>query len=784
MKKRILYAIVLAITATLMLTLVAACGNESDGDNDMPEYVFVPEFISIPEGISFISGMAQAGDNVFIIAPFWDEAESTTRLYSLNLTTNEVTELTEYTQPVLPASAPQGAQMSTSATLSTDHEGNLWALETGSMFHFDVPDDFDGEEHETWQFYQELGPVNVLRMLDVNTGAEVKSLNMEAFAASGGVNAFEFDSDGNVYILAHIVDHDDMSGFGSVRSVIFVLDSNTDPLFRIELDGWGERLIRLSDGSVGHFGFVQDADFTGRNELQPINLSTQSFDESIPLPTNASRVFSGNEQFDLLFLDNATLYGIDFSGEEPEVEFILNLTDSDIISTGGGGDIIMLADGRVLTIAEQWGAQGNWSFEIVVLSKTPSRDLPERGIITMATMWMSPELQSAVVNFNRTSTTHRINVTDYSQFNTEDDWNAGLTRLTTEIISGRVPDILDVQQLPIRQYASRGLLLDLNELIASDPELSRDDFVEGVFEAAEMDGRLFQVFPSFSVRTLAGHPSVLGPTPGWNMEEFRAVLAANPNADIPMGQWISRSSFLHSLIIFNMDQFVDWVAGEAFFDTGDFAELLEFAATFPTDEEMFSGAEMGFMESESDLIAQGRQIVTEMSISDLSWMNFQFGQFGGELVFKGFPTEHGNGSSIMPQGALSITTSASDVDGAWSFVRTVLTEGFQNDGFGLPTNRAVFDRNAQRAMEMEGSSGAISWGMGRTETFELEAITRDQIEQIIELIRSASGTIGWDQVLVDIITEGADDFFGGRGSAQDAARVIQSRVTTYIHEQG
>jgi hypothetical protein len=87
-------------------------------------------------------------------------------------------------------------------------------------------------------------------------------------------------------------------------------------------------------------------------------------------------------------------------------------------------------------------------------------------------------------------------------------------------------------------------------------------------------------------------------------------------------------------------------------------------------------------------------------------------------------------------------------------------------------------------MEMEGSSGAISWGMGRMETFELEAITQAQIDQIIELIRSTYGTIGWDQVLLDIIREGADDFFGGRGSAQHAARVIQSRVTTYIHEQG
>ena len=777
MKKKVLRVVALTIAAALMLTLVAACRNESGEDGGMPDYVFVPEFISMPAGISFISNMVYTGENVFFMTPSWDEEtfEHTNRLYMLDLNTNELSELVNYSPPSIPSNAPQDAQMSTHAIIGADADGNLWVFESGSMFHFNIPDDFDGEDYETWQFHESLGSVNILRMLD-STGAEVTSLNLETLAI-GGVNSFEFDSDGNMYIIAH----GDTPEFGSFQSAIVVLDPNKNPLFTITLDGWGERLLRLSDGSVAYFGFVQDGDFSGRHELQPINLSTRGFDESIPLPDNAWRLFPGNEQFDVLFMDNTTLFGIDFSAEEPEAELILNLVDSDIMSPGSN-DVAMLSDGRILTSAEQRGAQGDLAFEIVLLSRTPSSDIPEREIITLATMWMSPELQSAVVGFNRTSTTHRISVTDYAQFNTEEDWTAGLTRLTTEIISGRVPDILDVQQLPIRQYASRGLLVDLNELIASDPELSRDLFVEGVFEAAEMDGRLYQVFPSFTIRTLAGHPSVLGPEPGWNMAEFRAVLQANPNADRPMGSWLTRNSFLQSVIIFNMDQYVDWVAGEAFFDTGEFAELLEFAALFPAENDMTE--DMMFMESESELIAQGRQIVLEMSISDLRWMNFQFAQFGGELVFKGFPTEHRNGHSIMPTSGLSITTSASDVAGAWSFVRTFLTEEFQNGVWGLPTHRAAFDRNAQEALEAEGGGGTISWGLGRMETFELTDITQAQIDQVVELIRLAPGIFGWDEVLNNIITEGADDFFSGRGSAQDAARIIQSRVTTYIHEQG
>jgi len=44
--------------------------------------------------------------------------------------------------------------------------------------------------------------------------------------------------------------------------------------------------------------------------------------------------------------------------------------------------------------------------------------------------------------------------------------------------------------------------------------------------------------------TIIGNPDVLGNAPGWNMDEFLAVLKENPGADIPMGAW----SFIRSLM--------------------------------------------------------------------------------------------------------------------------------------------------------------------------------------------------------------------------------------------
>ena len=80
----------------------------------------------------------------------------------------------------------------------------------------------------------------------------------------------------------------------------------------------------------------------------------------------------------------------------------------------------------------------------------------------MAVMYLDYNTQNAVIKFNRASKDVRIELIDYSQYNNEKDWSAGLTKLTTEIMAGNMPDIISVsEQIPYRQLAAKGLLEDL-----------------------------------------------------------------------------------------------------------------------------------------------------------------------------------------------------------------------------------------------------------------------------------------------------------------------------------
>jgi len=639
-------------------------------------------------------------------------------------------------------------------SIFVDKTGNIWIAERGEFFNF--PDGFEEDDWERWNARTIVKEFKRVRKLD-STGADVLSFDIGQIAAGKDwfhISAFTVDDDGNIYI------GDD--------STIYVFNSEGAILFNIDVD-WVENFINMEDGSVAHAAWGN----RGRT-LSKIDVAAKAFAESIDLPNNANNVYAGNDEFSLLFSDGIGLYGIE--AESGDVSLLLNWVDSDM-TTDGLGNITFMPDGRILITSQTWNNEGS-IHELIYLTKTPYSELPERIVLTLATFHLDWNIRNVLVQFNRTSTTHRINVTDYSEFNTEDDWQAGITRLSAEIISGNIPDILDVSNLPFNHYAAKGLLMDLYSLIDADPVLNRSDFMESALRATEINGELNKVFPFFSIGTMLGNPSIVGSHPGWNMDEFIAVLAANPGADYPLGQGLTKENLLQALFMFNMGEYVDWNAGTVSFDSSGFISLLEFANTLPDDYDWDNE-----YISEPELISSGRQIITAASFNNFDDYQMYRALYGGEIVFKGLPAESRNGYSLITNSSFAITNNCKDVDGAWEFLRTFLLEDWQreNSWYGIPVHKGAFDKMLSDAMsEDEHGASSIGWNGF---TIELEPLTQADADQIMSLIGSVSGLVGQDEAIWNIISESAASYFSGQTSVQDAVRVIQNRASTYIAEQ-
>jgi len=369
-------------------------------------------------------------------------------------------------------------------------------------------------------------------------------------------------------------------------------------------------------------------------------------------------------------------------------------------------------------------------------------------------------------------------VVDYSTFNTNDNHTEGLTKLYTELISGRIPDILDMTNLPVEIYAARGLLVDLNPFLDNDPDIRRGDLMDGVLRAAETDGALYRIFSGFTISTVIGHPSVVGDYPGWSIAEFRDVINSNPQADFPMGTSFSRESFLKSMLEHNIEQFVDLEAGVTRFESREFIELLELASIFPSDRDTYVSTYV----EENEMIQSGRQIMMHLNLGGFTAFRSRRSHMGGEVVLKGFPAENINSNKINIHNTVAITVGCEDKDGAWEFVRMFLTEEFQREIFmwRFPINRNMFQELLTEAMDPE---SAWYSGIGSLEHLVLvEELSQNEADEITAFIDSITGTVELDSVLWNIISESASELFNGQRTAEDAARIIQSRVARYVAE--
>jgi len=267
---------------------------------------------------------------------------------------------------------------------------------------------------------------------------------------------------------------------------------------------------------------------------------------------------------------------------------------------------------------------------------------------------------------------------------------------------------------------------------------------------------------------------VLGEYPGWTIEEFIAVLDANPQADIPFGSGVTKQDFLFRLLFLNLYEYVDMDSRTADFNNRDFIKLLELINTFPSEDDDFLYDPL----LNRELKSEGRQIMDTLSarVQDLGT---QRESFGGDIVFKGWPTADRSGHRFISHDGVAITTHADDKDGAWEFVRTLLMEEHQRDFFwGFPINKAVFNERMLEDME------PLSY-MHNGVTITVEP-TQEDADEIVALINSTTKITahGSDVQLGNIIIESATDFFDGHITAEDAARIIQSRVSIFLAEQG
>ena len=834
----------LALAALLVMSLFAGCSKNSDTpggktdssgsliDQTKPaattaKYAYQADYLDLqlPENVQYVNTMCTAGTTIFLTAYVQgDEIVQTdpdtgdTWLYytqelvllSVDPDTGACTQLPNLQLPTVPEDCEGNVDC---YNMAGSDDGTLWMLVNVYAARYDLPADFDPNTMNKYD-YPSTDMSTAYLMHVAADGSTIANVDLsvtddgtdEEDGMGSNISSFAVDAAGNLYVTDY--------------NYIYVLDAEGKLLFKIDDSQYSGSLCRLQPNQVGILwynyatGTAESTDENGQFFI-PVDLETKTWGEKIKMPANVWNVYPGDDAYDFYYKNNDNIYGYTFASDTKDKLVDWMACDVDTSNMYDSG---MLSDGRVVGMTQDWSSD-TAAYQLIVLHRIDASEVKEKTVLTLACMGLDWSLRSKIVEYNKSNDQYRIQVVDYSEYATDDDYNAGITKLTTEIISGSVPDLFLTSSLPIDKYAAKGVVADLYTFMDGGSGLSRDYFVPQVLKAIEKDGKLYELPTKFSVETAYALSSIVDQYDTWNVAAVQDAMAQLQEGATVFSTGWTKSSVLNNCLTRNLAAFVDWTTGKCTFDSEAFQQLLAFCNSFPDDSTSDDGiaysseaATVDTMddpvwESDATRILSGKQLMATTSFYSFEDYIYNIYPVKDKVTFVGYPSESGEpGNSFYIQCPMAISSVTKYPDAAWDFVSTMIRQTNEDaeSMYAFPISQEAFDKKMTAVMteqyQLDENGEQVDWDedgepdkmpIGSYEVVEngestwqqVYALTQEDIDQILSVINSATGIVDYDDEILSIVSDEVSAYFAGDKDVQTTANMIQSRVNLYVQEQ-
>ena len=424
--------------AAAALLAVCGCGNGSgdetagSGNGVDGDYVYVAEYKSLNDYCDSIHALRFGGDKLFFAGMKGDKDV----LYSMTVGEDDVKEY--------PLELEKGMHVN---ALGNDAEGNLLL----GMIQYEGDPEAGGTVKKVT--IQKRSPEGE-ELETVETGNAFSKMDSMSFYLSGLLQ----DKEGNYYLGA--------------SKEIYVLRQDGSLSCEIPIGQYLTNLFAMKDGRVvaayyGNAGWTLEEVSPSQKNLQPL-ASSIVFDYG---------TYQGGVDTDLIYTQNAILYTCNLGDEKPTA--LLNWMDSDIDSNNLS-DFTILSDGRVAAVTVDYSAGAT---ELGILTKKDRSEVPEKEILTYASLYVPYFAEKDIVAFNKQSDKYRIVVKEYGDESMSYADRAAL--LNADLTSGNAPDIIDLEYsaLSLEEMVAAGVLEDLTPYLDGDDIITREDYVENALRA-------------------------------------------------------------------------------------------------------------------------------------------------------------------------------------------------------------------------------------------------------------------------------------------------------------
>ena len=552
---------------------------------------------------------------------------------------------------------------------------------------------------------------------------------------------------------------------------------------------WSD-MVMSGDGKV----FVRAYEEDGEHLLRVDNATGEATEDFAIVPTmsNLYNLYNLQPALDGGFLlsDNTGVYSWKLSSEAPAQLF--GFIDSDL-NIDSLESMVQISDEELIAYYYASGG-GSGSYRLARLKKVPPAEVPDRQVLTLGCFWLDSEIRSAIFAFNKESRDCRIRVKEYSRLSSDGSYEQALIQMNNDIITGEAPDIMILaDEAQIESYEAKGVFEPLDAYIEQDPELDLKDYMTNVFDAYRYKGEMYLLVPAFTLRTYAMKLSDAEEVTDWTFREMERIAEARRISTQTMfGYPITNMNLVFQALVFDGSSYIDWNAQKAKFDTQQFIDLLDVAKKFPSEEDI---DDSWWDQDQDALYRNGQALIAQTFMGSFkAYTQLKYGTFGEEVVFVGFPREAGEGGhTIMATSRIAMSAESENKDGCWAFMRTFLMDDYQErfvTGWAFPVSRMQLRTKADRSMERDSYVDALT---GETVYFDetfyvggeeitIPPLSKEEADELMTFLESVDSAYSYNETIMNIVQEEVKPFFAGQKSAQECAKILQSRLQLYIDE--
>lgn len=646
-------------------------------------------------------------------------------------------------------------------------------LPAGEEFYYFLVDDEGNITYISYSYNVRTREIDCNLIKRGSNGKEIKRENLKKalnLKEEPNIGMYVQDKKGNLVMIG--------------GNTIYVMDSDFKSVKELKYDNNTERISSLSttkDGKVicginiykdeSSSAEVREIDTEGKKWGETFKLNLRHFDGSDSL-------MSGTDEYDFYYKDDSGIYG--YQAIERKETKLMDYTASRITSQYVYG-IQSIGDGKFIDIVENYGNEDG-RYSIVVYEKIDPSTIQDKIVVTLAGQCVGDEIKKAIVQFNKENENYQIKYKDYGN---EDDLYA---KMNADIIAGNTPDIIVLLDDDASYYASKGFLEDLTPYFEKDTQIKETDLIPTVLDAMKVDDKLYYVAPSMNVYSLETRTSDVGKRMGWTFDEFKNFISKKGD-DVNLFYSNNKSDILYSLLDGVLSDFVDWSTGECNFDGQDFKDVLQICNENGVNQEVDWSEDMQLHEN---LFREGKVLFRECSV-DVEEIQVAKQLFGEDVTYIGYPDHDKQGSYLSFTNQVGIYSKSNVKDGAWQFVRTLMSKEYQGktmDSSYIPTRQDCFDLSVEAAMATKEYTNILGCKISPREgeviynntSIKRSPLTQEEADQYVNIINSTKKKVTDDWELIEMIQEESKPYFAGERSLDETTEIIQNRVKTYVNE--